>query len=149
MEEKIKHYKGLLKTSGVDDKEDFGFIPERIKSIMKELHKETKDDVFEAQNFSKIIEIAGVTYSKFLNNKAGTSFRLVFKIVHFFSLMGYNPMWIISRDNLLIPKKYGQSEFVMNKNTVDNAYNQLLQNIKASQEDTNLALDKFKEQITS
>lgn len=149
MEEKIKHYKGLLKTSGVDDKEDFGFIPERIKSIMKELHKETKDDVFEAQNFSKIIEIAGVTYSKFLNNKAGTSFRLVFKIVHFFSLMGYNPMWIISRDNLLIPKKYGQSEFVMNKNTVDNAYNQLLQSIKASQEDTNLALDKFKEQITS
>ena len=149
MEEKIKHYKGLLESSGVDDKEDFGFIPERIKSIMKELHKETKDDVFEAQNFSKIIEIAGVTYSKFLNNKAGTSFRLVFKIVHFFSLMGYNPMWIISRDNLLIPKKYGQSEFVMNKNTVDNAYNQLLQNIKASQEDTNLALDKFKEQITS
>tara|TARA_R110000744_G_scaffold88464_3_gene172489 strand:+ start:4571 stop:5020 length:450 start_codon:yes stop_codon:yes gene_type:complete len=149
MEEKIKHYKGLLKTSGVDDTEDFGFIPERIKSIMKELHKETKDDVFEAQNFSKIIEIAGVTYSKFLNNKAGTSFRLVFKIVHFFSLMGYNPMWIISRDNLLIPKKYGQSEFVMNKNTVDNAYNQLLQSIKASQEDANLALDKFKEQITS
>ena len=149
MEEKIKHYKGLLESSGVDDKEDFGFIPERIKSIMKELHKETKDDVFEAQNFSKIIEIAGVTYSKFLNNKAGTSFRLVFKIVHFFSLMGYNPMWIISRDNLLIPKKYGQSEFVMNKNTVDNAYNQLLQSIKASQEDANLALDKFKEQITS
>jgi|TARA_R110002074_G_scaffold106578_1_gene230191 hypothetical protein len=149
MKEKIKHYKGLLESSGVDDKEDFGFIPERIKSIMKELHKETKDDVFEAQNFSKIIEIAGVTYSKFLNNKAGTSFRLVFKIVHFFSLMGYNPMWIISRDNLLIPKKYGQSEFVMNKNTVDNAYNQLLQSIKASQEDTNLALDKFKEQITS
>jgi hypothetical protein len=149
MEEKIKHYKGLLESSGVDDTEDFGFIPERIKSIMKELHKETKDDVFEAQNFSKIIEIAGVTYSKFLNNKAGTSFRLVFKIVHFFSLMGYNPMWIISRDNLLIPKKYGQSEFVMNKNTVDNAYNQLLQSIKASQEDTNLALDKFKEQITS
>jgi hypothetical protein len=149
MEEKIKHYKGLLESSGVDDTEDFGFIPERIKSIMKELHKETKDDVFEAQNFSKIIEIAGVTYSKFLNNKAGTSFRLVFKIVHFFSLMGYNPMWIISRDNLLIPKKYGQSEFVMNKNTVDNAYNQLLQSIKASQEDANLALDKFKEQITS
>ena len=58
-------------------------------------------------------------------------------------------MWIISRDNLLIPKKYGQSEFVMNKNTVDNAYNQLLQSIKASQEDANLALDKFKEQITS
>jgi hypothetical protein len=37
----------------------------------------------------------------------------------------------------------------MNKTTVDNAYNQLLQNIKASQEDANVALDKFKEQITS
>ena len=37
----------------------------------------------------------------------------------------------------------------MNKTTVDNAYNQLLQNIKAAQEETNLALDKFKEQITS
>ena len=149
MEEKIKHYKGLLESSGVDDHEDFGYIPERIKSIMKELLKETKEDVFEAQNFSKIIGIAGVTYSKFLNNKAGTSFRHVFKVVHFFSLMGYNPLWIISRDNLLIPKKHGQSEFVMNKTTVDNAYNQLLQNIKAAQEETNLALEKFKEQITS
>ena len=149
MEEKIKHYKGLLESSGIDENEDFGYIPKRIKSIMRELHKETKDDVFEAQNFSKVIGIAGVTYSKFLNNKTGTSFRVVFKVVHFFSLMGYNPLWIINRDNLLIPKKHGESEFVMNKTTVDSAYNQLLQNIKSAQEETNLALDKFKEQITS
>lgn len=149
MQEKIDRYKALLESSGVNDSEDFGYIPERLRIILKELKEETKDDVFEGQNFSKIIGVAGVTLSKFLNNKAGTSFRVVFKVVHFFSLMGYNPMWIISKDNLLIPKKHGESEFVMNKTTVDSAYNQLLQRVKESQEETNLALDKFKEQITS
>jgi hypothetical protein len=148
MEQKINHYKELLQTSGITEDEDFSFIPGRIKQILKELHKDTKDDVFEGQNFSQIIGMASVSFSKFLNNKAGTSFRMVFKLVHFFSIMGYNPLWIINKDNLLIPKKHGQSDFVMNKTTVDSAFNTLVQSIKASQEEAKIALDKFKEQIT-
>lgn len=149
MEKKINHYKELLQTSGITEKEDFSFIPGRIKDILIEVHKNTKDDVFEAQNFSKIIGMSSVSFSKFLNNKSGTSFRMVFKLVHFFSMMGYNPLWIINKDNLLIPKKHGQSDFVMNKTTVDSAFNTLVQSIKASQEEATIALDKFKEQITS
>jgi len=149
MEQKINHYKELLQTSGISENEDFSFIPGRIKQILKELHKDTKDDVFEAQNFSQIIGMASVSFSKFLNNRVGTSFRMVFKLVHFFSIMGYNPLWIINKDNLLIPKKHGQSDFVMNKTTVDSAFNTLMQSIKSSQEEANVALDKFKEQITS
>ena len=149
MEDKVEHYKEMLHSSGIGENEDFGYIPERLKTILKELHKETKDDVFAAQNFCKIFGVASVTFSKMLNNKAGTSFRVVFKVIHFFSLMGYNPLWIINRENLLVPKKYSESEFVMNKTTVDAAFNQLVRQVKSTQEETNLALDKFKEQITS
>ncbi|MEO0901313.1 MAG: hypothetical protein AAFY00_04590, partial [Bacteroidota bacterium] len=122
---------------------------ERLKEILKELNKETKDDVFEVQNFCAIFGMASGTFYKMLNNKAGTSFRVIFKVIHFFSLMGYNPLWIINRENLLVPKKHGESEFVMNKTTVDAAFNQLVAQIKSSHEETTLALDKFKKDITS
>lgn len=149
MEEKIKHYQELLKSPAGNENEDFGYVPERVKMILKELRVERKDDIFESQNFSQVLGVSSVSFSNFLTNKAGTNFRIVFKIIHFFSLMGYNPLWIINRNNMLLSKKHVESEFTMNKNTVDSAYNVLVDKIKKSQEDVVLALDNFKGTITS
>lgn len=148
MEEKIKHYQKLINSSE-DESNEFSHIPERIKIILRELKKETKDDIFEDKYFSQVLGISQMGLSKFLNNRLGTSFRIVFKIIELFSLMGYNPLWIINKNNMLIPKKHVESNFIMNKNTVDSAYNTLVDTIKESQENITLALDSFKGTITS
>ncbi|NJB38145.1 MULTISPECIES: helix-turn-helix transcriptional regulator [Flavobacteriaceae] len=131
------------------ENEDFGYIPERLKMIRRELQKETKEDLYDQKMFAEALGMSAAAFNSLENNRAGTSFRVVFKIIHFFTLMGYNPLWIISKDNLLIPKKNHQSEFILNRSNVDNAFNQLNQDIKAIQEETNTAIERFKKQITS
>lgn len=131
------------------ENEDFGYIPERLKMIRKELQKQTKEDLYDQKMFAEALGMSAAAYNSLENNRAGTSFRVVLKIVHFFTMMGYNPLWIISRDNLLIPKKNHHSEFILNRSNVDNAFNQLNQDIKAIQEETDSAIERFKKQITS
>lgn len=134
---------------GISEGEDFGHVPQRLGKIRRELLKKTNDKVFEAQNLSEILGVSKTTYSKFENNKMGTSFRVVFKAIYFFSMFGYNPLWIITKDNLLVPKELGGSDYILNKSTVDFAYNELVKKVQMSAENTNIALEKFKERITS
>ena len=134
---------------GISDAEDFGYIPKRLNLIRKELLKDTEDKVFTVRNLCEILDITKATYSRFENNKTSPSFRVVFRAIYLFSTFGYNPMWITTRDNLLIPKKLGSSDFVLNKSTVDSAFNELVKNVKMASESTEIALEKFRERITS
>jgi|SRR5680860_978 len=149
MTKRIQELKDQMAGFGISEDEDFGHVPQRLGQIRRELLKKTKDKVFEAQNFCEVLGVSKITYSKFETNKTGTSFRVVFKAVYFFSMFGYNPLWIITRDNLLVPKELGGSDYVLNKSTVDHAYNELVKKVQISSENTNIALEKFKERITS
>lgn len=149
MNKRIQELKNQMAGFGISEDEDFGHVPQRVAEIRRELLKKTKDKVFEGQNFCDVLGVSKITYSKFETNKSGTSFRVVFRAIYFFSMLGYNPLWIITKDNLLIPKELGQSDFVLNKSTVDHAFNELVKKVKTSSENTDMALEKFKERITS
>lgn len=149
MKKRIQELKDRMASLGISDDEDFGHVPQRLGKIRRELLKKTNDKVFEAQNLSEVLGMSATTYSKFENNKMGTSFRVIIRAIYFFSTFGYNPLWILTKDNLLIPKELGGSDYVLNRSTVDHAYNELVKQVKMSAESTDTALERFKERITS
>jgi len=149
MEDLINDLKEQLENNNALDDSSFDYIPERLSVIRKEILKETKNKVFETKNFSQIFEVSKATYSMFENNKLGSSFRFVFKVISLFTIYGYNPIWIIAKDNLLIPKKTVSSDFVLNRSSVDSALSLLISNLRDQQDAMFLAIDEFKRKISS
>lgn len=124
---------------------DIEYIGTRLKHIREELKKENK--VFEKRNVVKITEISNTKIYR-IEKGEHSSYKDVIKLINLYRIEGYNPLWILTKNNIFIPKKEGLNpEVILNKNTASNASLTLEKEIKKTQEDLSNALKNFKKHM--
>lgn len=120
--------------------EDFKFVGSRLSQIREELYNKDKeqgitgnDSQFSRENISKLI---GVSYNTLTNLERGILTHNTFKLIHLYYSLGYDPSWILIKDNDFINKRIMQENLII-KSSVQENYKDLEAQIQE-------ALKKFK-----
>lgn len=123
----------------------YSYIPERLKIIRVELKK--TNSVFEVQHFSKVLSISKQALLKMESGKVGTDYNVIIKIITLFTTRGYNPLWIISKNNFFTPKKTVENDIIFDVKTVQNATLELISTLQNLDKEKQDALKDFKKQL--
>ena len=121
------------------------YIVFRLREIRKELVKE--DKIFETQNISKVIGISVISFVKLEKGTIASAYTSVIKLIHIYSLYGYNPLWILNKDNFFTDKKNTDSNFILNQYSVEDAVQKLTTQMKRSLEIQEDAIEDFKKNL--
>lgn len=146
MTTKINNLKEQLEEYCFEDG-DVNYIVFRLRDIRKELVKE--DKVFEIQNLTKVLGISKNTFVKLESGTVGADYRTVIKLINLYTMKGYNPMWMLKKENFFVEKMEGDNSLILNKSSVEIAMNKMLTQLHQAMELTQDAMEEFKQDIKS
>ena len=125
MSNKINDLKAKL---DIVSQDNFNFIGERLKTIREELKKE--NSAFEKRNVVKITGISSNTLYKIEKGET-SSYIYIFKLINLYKIMGYNPLWITTENNIFISKKEENNfDVIYNKTSVSKSSAKLIDDIQ-------------------
>ncbi len=124
--------------------DDFKFVGNRLSEIRNELQKKDQTEHGKAGNESQysrenIGQLLGVSYNTMTNLERGILTHNTFKLIHLYYSLGYNPSWILIKDNDFINKKIMQENLII-KSSVHENYKEMSGQIEE-------ALKKFKSSL--
>ncbi|MEG0695942.1 MAG: hypothetical protein RR447_02260 [Algoriella sp.] len=144
MDKNIETIKDTYLNSTFDYDNSLTYIGERLKEIRLELKSEKKID---KNVLNEILEFNATIINRLEDNK-GVAYQDFIKVLNLYKAFGYNPQWIISKDNIFINKFDVESEVILNSASVSEALNDLIQSFKTNQTNMSNALDEFKNKLT-
>lgn len=144
--QRIEELKSELEDYAFEDN-DVNYVVFRLREIRKELAK--TDKVFDTKNICKVLEISEGTFVKLEKGNVASDYRNIIKLINIFAMKGYNPLWILKKENFFIDKKEGEGNLILNKSSVEMAVNKLLTEMNRASELQQDALEEFKNDIKS
>ncbi|MFV0531869.1 MAG: hypothetical protein ACK5MD_10600 [Flavobacteriales bacterium] len=126
--------------------DSFSYVGQRLRIIRRELLKE--DKIFEIQFISKVIGVSKAALG-YIEKGQSTSFDNIMLLVNLYKLHGYNPDWILTRENFFIEKKISgfENQLILDKTSVEIAVNELLKELKNAQNINESAIEQFKKDM--
>lgn len=127
------------------ENDDVNYVIFRLRAIRKELSKTNK--IFETQHICKVIGISENTFIKLESGTVASDYRSVIKLIHLYSMFGYNPLWMLKKDNIFIEQKGSDNDFTLNKSSVQSAVNNFVNDVELADGIREKALDNLKKEI--
>lgn len=129
----------LEEVSFEDDSNELG---QRLAEIRLEL---------KAKGISKtdIIETIGVSDNLLWRAEKGNGISSLsfLKLINLYQLLGYNPLWILTKNNLFINKYEIESDIILNRTSVSSASEDLIESLEEQMDNINKAIKEFKKNI--
>ncbi|QKX07766.1 hypothetical protein HN014_22465 (plasmid) [Aquimarina sp. TRL1] len=143
---KINDLKNQLEDYAFQDG-DVNYITSRLRDIRKELNE--KDKVFASKNICQVLGISQQAFIRLEGGKVASDYKSIIKLINIYSMKGYNPLWILKKENFFIDKMDADNNLILNKSSVEIATNNLLTEMKRVNELQQDALEEFKNSIKS
>jgi len=143
MDQNIEIIKDNYLNSTFDYNNSLSYIGERLKEIRLELKADKKID---KNDLNEILEFNATLINRLEDNK-GVAYQDFIKVINLYKAFGYNPQWILTKDNIFINKFNVESEVILNSASVSEALNDLIQAFTTNQNNLNTAFDDFKNKL--
>lgn len=98
---------------------------------------------------SDIAELVGVSENSLWRAEKGNniSYFVLLKLINLYKLLGYNPLWILTKNNIFIEKHENESDVLLNKTSVSSASKELIESIENQLTTIKESIEVFKGRI--